>query len=430
MTVSLAVPANKVEAFLAEHKLRLAKVDTISVSSPEPVWDLSIEDPTNPLAHSYTVNGIVTHNSSSPDYIENIMKGHKIKMPIAEVFGIRDPKSGHWTIKPRVRYYSETVAEKFFDYLAKLERWLPDKRKIGDTWYFIFDDTKVNRARVKDFDPAYLKKTGKLRIPAPDGNLQALILVDSYPAMLPEKQDVDDPNSAIAVQARMFSDQLKRVKGRMRAKRIAVIGVNQLRMVPMAMYGPSESEPGGVALKLFSDVRLRMASRANPKPGAKGQLEEEPAVLGEGKDTYRYVNVRAIKNKLSVPNLETWLRIWVTDHTGVARGFDPVWDTFTYLKDTGQVKGTWKKMKLQLSKPVKNQAEVQLESKVINWLTFKNWVLGNKEAITESCKAAGFKQVLSLRNYCKKQMETDAGLDLYFIEKKRRSMAKKDEVDE
>ena len=40
-------------------------------------------------------------------------------------------------------------------------------------------------------------ETGNYRVPAPDGKLQAVILVDSYPAMLPEKLDVDDPNGAL-----------------------------------------------------------------------------------------------------------------------------------------------------------------------------------------------------------------------------------------
>ena len=190
--------------------------------------------------------------SQSPEYLENIMEVAGITMPIEEVFGIRDPKTQKWAIKPRVRYYSEGVGERFFDSLARLERILPDKLKMNSIWYYVYDGTKANRAIVGDkFDKNYWRKTGKFRVEAGNGNLQALIILDSYPAMLPEKQDVDDPGSAMAVQARMFSDQIKRVKGKLKAKCIAVVGVNQLRKAPMVSYGSPEYEPGGEALKFY-----------------------------------------------------------------------------------------------------------------------------------------------------------------------------------
>ena len=176
--------------------------------------------------------------SASADYLENIIRNMGVEADIKSIFGVRDEKTGKWLVAPRVRYKSEAVAEKFFDYVAKLQRMLPDKKKIGENWYYIYEDTKENRKTVGNaYDVNYWRKTKMLRVPAADGTLQALILLDSYPAMLPEKQDVDDPNNAIATQARMFSDQLKRVKGKMRGKRIAIIGINQLRLKPMVMYG-------------------------------------------------------------------------------------------------------------------------------------------------------------------------------------------------
>jgi RecA/RadA recombinase len=176
--------------------------------------------------------------SGQPDYIEKMMKTFGLDISIEQLFGVRNPKTQAWEIKPLVRPFNEVAGEKFFDWLAKLERSLPDKKLIGDTWYYIYENTKPNKAMLSNkYDAKYFSKTGMLRVPAPDGKLQAIVLLDSYPAMLPEKQDVDDPGSSIAVQARMFSDQLKRVKGRMRSKRIAVLGVNQLRKAPMVMFG-------------------------------------------------------------------------------------------------------------------------------------------------------------------------------------------------
>jgi len=196
--------------------------------------------------------------SGSPDYIENIMRNMGVKSSIRNIFGVRDDKGG-WLVKPRVRYHTEAVAEKFFDYLARLQRSLPDKKKIGDQWWYVYNpknsEGKINKtfARIVGdrYDKEYYRKTGLWRVPAKDGTLQAVVILDSYPAMLPERQDVDDPNSSMASQARMFADQLRRVKGKVKPKRIAILGINQLRLRPAVMMGNPEYEPGGEALKLY-----------------------------------------------------------------------------------------------------------------------------------------------------------------------------------
>jgi RecA/RadA recombinase len=491
--------------------------------------------------------------SASADYLENIMHNMGVKSDAKSVFGIRDEKSGKWLVAPRVRYKSEAVAEKFFDYLARLQRMLPDKKKIGENWYYLYVDTKENRKVVgSSYDVNYWRKTKMLRVPAKDGSLQALVLVDSYPAMLPEKLDVDDPNNAMAAQARMFSDQLKRVKGKMRAKRIAVIGINQLRLRPMVAYGclhastkipftdgsshtirdivdnkirgnvwayaektqtlvekpitawhnngqldspwnvietqsgrvlltddhlvltstgwkkaielrltdrllhcdgyqqivtigrecstentkydisvedcenylaggdcgfivhnSPEYEPGGEALKLYSDVRLKWSSRALSAVGkwlgegikGEGQIEEEACLhTKHGTDNYRYIHVRGHKNKLSRPYLEGWLRLWISNSKGEAQGFDPVFDTFAYLKSTGQVEGKRNKMLLKFKG---NEAK-----KSISWMDFKQLILGNRADIKEICISAGMKPV-DLRAKCFLQMASGAGLELY-----------------
>jgi RecA/RadA recombinase len=357
--------------------------------------------------------------SLSPEYVETMMRSFGLDLTTEQVFGVRNPKTQQWEVKPLVRPYSENIGEKFFDYLARLERILPDKKYIGDQWYYIYENTKLNKSKVgSHYDEKYFRKTGMLRVPAPDGKLQALVLVDSYPAMLPEKQDVDDPNSAIAVQARMFSEQLKRVKGRLRSKRIAVLGVNQLRDVPMAMFGPKESEPCGTALRFFSDVRLRATPRALsgvPVNGfkGKGMMMEEGSVNYDGSDTYRFIHIKATKNKLSVPYFETWVRLWINDAKGKARGFDIVWDTFYYLKQTGQLKGDGKKMTIELVKgPVIDRP--------LTWKGFKILIVGSKASQKEAFAKIGIKP-FSLRDFCKKQLSSGKGMDLYMEHKHKAS---------
>jgi len=351
--------------------------------------------------------------STSAAYIENIQRTNGQPLSVDELFGVRDQKSQKWIIRPRVRYYAEGVAEKFFDFLAKLERKLPDKVRMGDSWFYVYENSKDNKSLVgSNYDQSYFKKTGKLRVPASDGSLQAVLVLDSLPAMLPERLDVDDPGSGMAAQARMFSEQLKRVKGKMKAKRIAVLAVNQLRKAPAVMFGNPEYEPCGEAVRFYSDVRLRMQPRVmNAAPGnatvGKGSIEEEESLCG-GTDTYRYIHVRAIKNKLSNPNMETWVRLWITDSDNQARGLDPVWDTWRYLVDTGQASGKRNAVKIAFGSHV---------SKSMKWLQFKALIVGGKKLRKETCAAVGLKAI-DLRALCRAQLANGEGQLKYFEAKK------------
>lgn len=356
--------------------------------------------------------------SASPEYIENIMRNMGVKADVKSIFGVKD-REGNYIVRPRVRYRSEAIAEKFFDFVAGLERKLPDKKKIGDQWFYIYENTKENQKMLSGkYDKSYFSKTNLFRVPAPDGSPQAVILVDSYPAMLPEDKDVDDPNGAIASQARMFSEQLKRVKGRVRPKRIIILGINQLRLKPMSMGNP-EYEPCGEALKLFSDVRLKHASRAISsapyitaamlaKAKKNGGIETEKSVQHKGEDSYRYINVRAHKNKLSRPYLEAWLRLWITNPKGEAQGFDPVFDTYAYMKQTGQMLGKRDKMKISL---VHGKGRLEA-TKFMDWHEFKTLILGTKAEIKEICTEIGLKPMF-IRDFCFKQMASGLGIDLF-----------------
>jgi hypothetical protein len=197
------------------------------------------------------------------------------------------------------------------------------------------------------------------------------------------------------------------------SKKVAVVGVNQLRDVPMAMYGPSESEPCGKALKYNSDVRLRWYPRSLsavplwPEQAKKGGGEVE-AALGGGKDKYKYINVQAAKNKLSEGGRETWIRLWTKDEHGVAHGIDPVFDTIYYLWQTGQLVsakhgGKRKALKLILGKE---------ESKVCTWHEIKSLILGDKKQMIATCKSLGIKP-RNLRSWCFKQMASGEGERLF-----------------
>lgn len=367
---------------------------------------------------------------NSKPYVANILRTCGAKISIKEVFGKKSPETGKWVIPPRVRYRAETIGEKFFDWLHDMLQKLPDKKFIAGKWWLVFDETKENKAKLTQHsDTTMAKKYGKgIWIPAPDGAMQALILVDSYPAMNPTSNDREDGDNSLALQARMFSKHLPRVKGRLASKMVAVIGINQLRAVPMAMYGPKESEPGGQALRFNSDVRIQWTPLAsnlpfNPKFDADDRREHEPSVEFEGTDRYRYVRFKAIKNKLWTPGRKGFVRLWEEDGSGEARGFDPFFDTLFYLRETGQLTGKNRKnMYLNL----KGLGEGK---KVISWQQLKEWVLGDKTKMTEHSTRMGYKP-MDLRRWCFRQLASGVGEELYVAKRNAKKSKSMDDDEE
>lgn len=354
-------------------------------------------------------------SAASMPYIQSILKTVGINKSISEVFGTKDHDTGKWINPPIIRFHVESVGEKFFDFLSTVLRELPDKKMVNKKWWLIYEDNKKNKARVGEFaDSSMPKKYGPgLWVPASNGELQALFIVDSYPAMNPASNDEEETDNSIALQARMFSKQLPRVKGRLMQKMVAVIGTNQLRDAPMVMYGPKENEPGGQALRYNSDVRCKFTPRSSGQPlwpknfDKETGWEVEPSVEFEkGRDYYRYIHLKTIKNKLSVPNRMGWLRIWTNDGEGSARGYDPVFDTLYYLYLTGQLVGRGRKsIKLRLKK-------TDIEPSV-TWLELKRWILGNTNNKKEICAKLGYKKPFCLRKYCFTQLKKGIGEKLY-----------------
>lgn len=328
-------------------------------------------------------------SGSSIDYVSNIFKTMKIDVDMETLFGIR--KGNKYLTTPVVYYRDEPSMDTFFNWVYGLLKRLPEKRQEAGKWWYIYEASQENKAKFKGkYDLAMTRAGNGLYIPAEDGALQAMIIIDSFPALLPEAMDQDDTKNGMAVQAREFSQHLPRIKGRLRSRRVAILGINQLREKPGVMYGLPFYEPGGQALKFYSDVRFWFNPRAlsgvpfNPK--GKGQIEKEPSADGAGEDTYRYIHGKSIKNKLGIPNRETWLRIWVEDATGQANGLDPVWDTFFVLHQTGQLSGKRTAIKLN----VYGMGEAK---RTLTWNEFKILIVGNKEDQEPLYKKIGYRPV-------------------------------------
>lgn len=361
---------------------------------------------------------------SSTDYVANIFETMGNKVDVEDLFGVR--KDGNWIKPPLVYYRDDYEADKFFNWLHALQKRLPDKRFDSGRWWYVYERTKENISKFAGKgDKGMGAKNPGIWIPAKDGSLQALIILDSYPSLVPSAMDEEEGSNAMAVQARMFSKHLPRVKGAFRAKRIALLGINQLRLNPGVRYGSPEYEGGGQALQFFSDVRVRLYPRVSGipyNPKFESGFETEPSVTGEGIDTYRYVLAKAIKNKLSVPNRTSWLRVWVSDSEGNARGYDPVWDSLFYLNQTGQVSGVRKKLVLNLQ----GLGEAK---RAITYEEFKVLILGTKEEWEPIYNKIGYKTI-AMRKGLFSQMKKGTAEELYITNRNSKSKANDDEDDD
>lgn len=369
---------------------------------------------------------------NSIPYVSNILKTAGIKLTKDELFGKKNKVTGKWEVPPTVRYSSNTMGVSFFNWFASILRRLPDKKMLEQEWYLVYDDTKENQAKYREFAvEGMAKKYGKgIYIKAPDDKLQGLVICDSYPNMNPTSKDEDEQDNSLAAQARMFSKNLPRVKGYLASKKVALVGINQLRDVPMAMFGPKEQEPGGKALRFNSDVRLRWYPRALsaiplwPRASKKGRLEEEPSVTVKGGvDKYKYVHVSAAKNKLSEGDREGYIRLWTKDALGEAHGIDPVFDTMLYLRHTGQLEGK-KRSALRLFWGCEKRG------KEIDWQDFKLWILGTKDDMAKISKKAGAPKPMNLRAACFKQMRDGTAERLFKKNEQFVDKTKADDEDE
>ena len=378
---------------------------------------------------NHTLNGGITaklrnfihfdaENSRDPEYVINIYRNHSFE----QIYGIPGKEPGEWAQVPLINYYPYSQFERVFATFRGLLNIMPDKvyRKQDKTWYYVFRNKKeeVTRMKLMELKPdKKLSDRKRYWCPTDDVGLQAIIAVDSWVALVMEDQEEDEENKqGIAAESREFPKQLRRVCGRLLRKQVAMIGCNQIRVNPMAgPYGNPEYEPGGSALKFWSDIRNGLRPVV-PKDGFirdkdARALGVEPSVFGKGKDHYAFKNLTNIKNKYGRPLLRGQFRIWVSDEYGQAHGIDPVYDIFQFLKMTGQVAGSPKKG-LTLDFP-------ELKGK-FKWLEFKELVLsqhfGDRKSEKALLKKHKAKKRLDLRKLCEKQLKTGKATELFQAE--------------
>jgi recombination protein RecA len=155
-------------------------------------------------------------------------------------------------------------------------------------------------------DPDYAKKLGvnieELFISQPDSGEQGLqivenlvrsnqvdiIIIDSVAALTPKREiagEIGDQH--IGLQARLMSQGLRKLSSIASKSKTIVLFLNQTRMKIGIRFGNPETTPGGLALKFYSSVRIRLGRRA--------QIKQGEEIIGSR------IKAKIVKNKVAAP---------------------------------------------------------------------------------------------------------------------------------
>jgi recombination protein RecA len=156
------------------------------------------------------------------------------------------------------------------------------------------------------FDPAYAAAIGvdveALLLSQPDYGEQgleiadvlarsgevALVVIDSVAALVPKAElEGEIGQQTVGLQARMMSQALRKLAGDLRRAGATCLLTNQLREKVGVVYGPTETQPGGRALKFYASQRLDIRRVET--------LRDEDEAVGNR------VRVKVAKNKVAPP---------------------------------------------------------------------------------------------------------------------------------
>jgi recombination protein RecA len=155
-------------------------------------------------------------------------------------------------------------------------------------------------------DPSYAEKIGvdveNLLISQPDTGEQALeiaenlvrsgavdvIVIDSVAALVPKAEiEGEMGEQHIALQARLMSQALRKLTSVISKSRTTALFINQIRHKIGVMFGPTETTPGGRALKFYASLRLDMRKTQSITKGTE--------TIGSR------IKVKTVKNKVAPP---------------------------------------------------------------------------------------------------------------------------------
>lgn len=125
----------------------------------------------------------------------------------------------------------------------------------------------------------------------------ALLSIDSVAAMTPRAEIEGDYGEAkMGLQARLMGQAMRKLVGIIQKSNCVVIFTNQLRSNIGVIYGPSETTPGGNALKFYASIRCDIRRKEIEKDSDGGAVSNK-------------VKVKIVKNKTFPPFKEAQFSI-------------------------------------------------------------------------------------------------------------------------
>lgn len=152
-----------------------------------------------------------------------------------------------------------------------------------------------------------------------------LIIVDSVAALTPRAEiDGDMGDSHMGLMARLMSQCMRKLCGKISKAGTVVVFINQVRDKIGMVFGNPETTTGGRALKFYASVRLEVRRVAGSKGG----------VLKNGDDIIGHrINVKVQKNKVAMPFHEGIVDLLY------ASGFDKIDGAIRYAEKIGLITG-------------------------------------------------------------------------------------------
>jgi recombination protein RecA len=137
----------------------------------------------------------------------------------------------------------------------------------------------------------------------------SIVVLDSTAALIPKAEiegNIGDVH--VATLARLMSQATKKIMDACKKHKTTAIFINQIRENVGVMYGPTETTPGGKALKFYSSLRLKVASVGAGGKSTIVKNDEGEIIGGNSK-------AKVMKNRFAPPYNDCDFIIYYTDYT-------------------------------------------------------------------------------------------------------------------